>query len=156
MYIYLFLLPFLASPTSQPTQTKNVKEALKKSNIVKRGAPLSDKKAMSLDEVAQSPAKYSDQVLMIKGKTSAVCTAKGCWMTIKGEKMSARVTFKDYAFFVPTDAINMNVKVEGKIHVKTMSEGERKHLAEDAKVDVSEIPKVELRIVAQGVELWKS
>ena len=155
MYFYLFLLPFLASPTSQPTQAKSVKSATQNSSIIKRGASLSKKAAISLDAVAADPEKYADQMLMITGKTSAVCTKKGCWMTLKGKKTSARVTFKDYSFFVPTDAINMNAKVEGTVQVKIMSEAERKHLAEDEKVDVSKVPKVELRIVAYGVELWK-
>jgi hypothetical protein len=155
MYFYLFLLPFLASPTSQPTQVKSVKIATQKSSVIKRGASLSKKKAISLDTVAADPEKYADQILMIKGKTSSVCTKKGCWMTLKGKRMSARVTFKDYSFFVPTDAINMNAKVEGTVQVKVMSEAERKHLAEDEKVDVSKVPKVELRIIAHGVELWK-
>ena len=76
-------------------------------------------------------------------------------MSIKSEtsNANARVTFKDYAFFVPKDSKGMTGKMSGVVKVKLLSEGERKHLAEDGRVDVSEIPKAELRIVAEGLEL---
>jgi hypothetical protein len=84
-----------------------------------------------------------------------VCHVKGCWMTLAGQKKTsrARITFKDYAFFVPKDSQGMRGVLSGTVEVKTLGEAERAHLAEDAQVDVSEIPKAELRIVAEGLEL---
>ena len=73
----------------------------------------------------------------------------------KGEKSTtrARVTFKDYAFFVPKDVKDKTVKLQGKVKVKILSDGERAHLAKDGQVAVSEIPKAELRLVATGLEI---
>ena len=44
--------------------------------------------------------------MKIEGKVVDVCKKKGCWMTLEtanGEPM--RVTFKDYAFFMPMDIV---------------------------------------------------
>ena len=76
-------------------------------------------------------------------------------MTMAGDKATsrARVTFKDYAFFVPKNVKGKKIKLLGEVKVKILSDAERKHLAKDGHVDVSEIPKAELRLVASGVEI---
>jgi len=69
-----------------------------------------------------------------------------------------RVTFKDYGFFVPTDSAGSRAKVQGTLGVNTLppervlhleSEGGQfPHKNPDGSVD-------ELRLVANGVELWR-
>jgi hypothetical protein len=118
-----------------------------------RGAAFTMQKSMSLDEVAKTPDAYAGKPVQVAGTVSAVCKAKGCWMTLKGDQATARITFKDYAFFVPTDCEGRKATVEGTLEVKKLSPEERKHFADDAKVDVSKIPESELRLVASGVEL---
>ena len=41
----------------------------------------------------------------ISGTVGTVCVKKGCWLGLTGTKpaVHARVTFKDYAFFMPTE-----------------------------------------------------
>lgn len=139
--------------TSSP---KSSKTPLKSDKIVKRGAALSENsECVSLDVIADQPEKYSNQEVFVEGSVTAVCQAKGCWMTMAGKKITsrARVTFKDYAFFVPKDVKGKRVKLRGEVKVKMLGEAERKHLAEDGRVPVSEIPKAELRLVASGVEI---
>ena len=139
------------------TETTPAAKNIVKSEVIRRGDPLSSAPAISLDQVVAHPKKYTDKTVMIKGTASAVCKKKGCWMILSGSTPSstARVTFKDYSFFVPKDSSGMRAKVEGQVKVKVMSQEERQHLADDEKVDVSKVPKVELRIIAQGVELYK-
>ena len=157
MFHFLFVLSFLASPTPTSQPTAPLKAPTAKPGVVQRGQALSKTPSITLDEVASNPKAYADKVVMVKAKISGVCKVKGCWMTIAGknEKTTARVTFKNYAFFVPKNSIGMIAKVEGKIQIKEMSDAERKHLADDENVPVESVPKVELRIVAQGVELTK-
>ena len=126
------------------------------SKVIKRGKTLPQGKYISLDEVSAQPEKFSGKNILVTGQVAAVCQAKGCWMTLIGNapQARARITFKDYAFFVPKNAHGMKGKMSGIIKIKILSEGERKHLAEDGHVDVSEIPKAELRIIADGVELY--
>jgi hypothetical protein len=75
----------------------------------------------------------------------------------KDKAAGARVTFKDYGFFVPIDCQGAKATVEGTIEVSTLPESEAKHLeSEGATVARGKDGKAqELRIVATGVELRK-
>ena len=152
--ISTFAITTFADP--QAEKKDEVKEAVTAKDIVRSfGAPFTIKDATSFDKIAQNAEKFANQTVLIEATVSGVCKVKGCWMTIKGSdsQSSARVTFKDYGFFVPKDCAGQKVEVEGKVQVKQMSMDERKHLAEDGKVPVSQVPAIELRIVANGVEL---
>nr|MBI1229235.1 DUF4920 domain-containing protein [Cytophagales bacterium] len=69
----------------------------------------------------------------VRGEIKEVCTKKGCWMTISlpdGKLM--RVTFKDYGFFIPTDAHGNQVVMMGKASKSVTDVAELRHYAEDA------------------------
>ena len=143
-----------ADAQGKVTSSKKVEDASKA--IILRGVKLPvDQKTTSLDAIADQPEKFAGKEVCVEGSISAVCQAKGCWMTMAGSKVTsrARVTFKEYAFFVPKNVKGKKVKLLGEVKVKMLSDAERKHLAEDGRVDVSEIPKAELRLVASGVEI---
>lgn len=95
----------------------------------------------------------------LSGKITNVCQKKGCWMKMDlGNNQSLRVTFKDYAFFVPKDAGGKEVIVEGYAFNDTISVEELKHYAEDAgstKEEIEKItePEVEFSFEANGVIL---
>jgi hypothetical protein len=98
----------------------------------------------------------SAQVKLV-GKASAVCQAKGCWMTLRtadGKQM--RVRFKDYAFFVPKDLSGHDVVVSGWAYRETVSVADQQHYLRDAGKPEKEIaaisqPKQELNFLADGV-----
>jgi hypothetical protein len=95
--------------------------------------------------------------MKIQGKVVDVCKKKGCWMTLEmpnGEPM--RVTFKDYAFFMPMDIVGKNVVLDGLAKKQTISVETLRHYAEDAKKTPEEVakitdPKKELAFEAIGV-----
>lgn len=95
--------------------------------------------------------------MKIEGKVIDVCKKKGCWMTLEmanGEPM--RVTFKDYAFFMPMDIVGKKVVLDGVAKKQTISAETLRHYAEDAKKSKEEIakitdPKKELAFEAKGV-----
>jgi hypothetical protein len=95
----------------------------------------------------------------VTGKVSAVCKAKGCWMTMISEKPGQpdmRVTFKDYAFFMPKDIVGKTVVIDGFALVETTSVADQRHYAEDAgqsKEEIAKIttPKREMTFEAAGV-----
>lgn len=122
-----------------------------------RGAAFTvDAKAqVTLDAIAAKPADFVGKTVRVGGKVTKVCKKKGCWMALQGTdpKHSARITFKDYGFFVPLDADGKAAVVEGVVEVKQLSEAMRKHLAEDEGTTVDKVPATELRMVATGVEL---
>ncbi|MBF9220522.1 DUF4920 domain-containing protein [Hymenobacter sp. BT662] len=103
-------------------------------------------------------SRDSAQVKLV-GKASAVCQAKGCWMTLPtadGKQM--RVRFKDYAFFVPKDLSGHNVVVSGWAHRTTTSVADQQHYLRDAGKPEKEIaaitqPKQEVSFMADGVRV---
>ena len=161
--VSLFFAPLIACAEKPPVESNESTkpsvsaEASKPTlSLIKRGVEIpSDAECVSLDTIADQPEKFSGVEVLVEGEVKAVCQAKGCWMTMGGEKSTsrARVTFKDYAFFVPKDVKGKKVRLRGEVKVKMLSDAERAHLAEDGRVDVSEIPKAELRLVASGVEI---
>ncbi|MCB9527018.1 MAG: DUF4920 domain-containing protein [Myxococcales bacterium] len=154
MFETLFLIAALFGPAaSQPAADTAVKMA--DTAVVHRGAPfaLAEKDRTTLDAIAAKAPEMAGKTVQVAGKVQTVCQKKGCWMTMAGEKARARITFKDYAFFVPLDSDGHDVIVEGVVEVKTLDEGERRHLAEDAGKSIDEIPQHELRLVASAVEL---
>jgi hypothetical protein len=90
-----------------------------------------------------------------------VCTKKGCWMKLPlNDTEEAMVTFKDYGFFMPLDAKDREVIVEGKAFMKETSVAELQHYAEDAgktKEEIAQItvPIKEFAFEAKGVLLKK-
>lgn len=111
-------------------------------------------------KVAQIEATMGDQKtanMKIEGKVTEVCVKKGCWITLatpNGENM--RVTFKDYAFFMPMDIVGKTVVLDGLAKKQTISVETLRHYAEDAKKSEAEIakitePKKELAFEAKGV-----
>ena len=141
-------LPLLEGPSAHATASSK--------KVIKRGAPLSKGEVKSIDEVAKNPEAFSGKQVLVSGTISAVCKVKGCWMTLagKGANTRARVTFKDYAFFVPKDGKGMRAVMDAEVKIKMMSDAERQHLADDGGVSVDQIPKVELRLVASGLEIY--
>ncbi|MBO6524419.1 MAG: DUF4920 domain-containing protein [Balneolaceae bacterium] len=89
---------------------------------------------------------------------SEVCAKKGCFFIAQDGDFTARITFKDYGFFIPTDSQGKEVILVGDFSVETLSEEKAKHYAEDAGKDASEIKgeQKEYSIVATSVVVPKS
>jgi len=106
-------------------------------------------------EAAMGDKKTVD--MKIEGKVVDVCKKKGCWITLEmpnGDPM--RVTFKDYAFFMPMDIVGKKVVLDGLAKKQTISVETLRHYAEDAKKSPEEVakitdPKKELAFEAKGV-----
>jgi hypothetical protein len=93
--------------------------------------------------------------VVVQGEVDSVCQVKGCWMGFATDAGDVRVTFKDYAFFVPFTVIGKTVIAEGELEKVTLSLAESKHLVEDAGGDPDQVlePIVEYRLVATGVKV---
>ncbi|TAH17737.1 MAG: DUF4920 domain-containing protein [Cytophagales bacterium] len=113
-------------------------------------------------EASKLSAKMKDKKSMetkVIGTVIEVCKKKGCWMTLDiGNKQTMRVTFKDYAFFVPKDCNGKQIIVEGVAQKEITDVAALKHYAEDAgqsKEEIAKInkPKEEYTFEAKGVIL---
>jgi len=151
-----------AAPTSQPASKPTTQPAKPKAaetgwKSIRRGAAFTLSESMTMDTLVASASQYAGKNVLVKGTITTVCRKKGCWMILGGKAATARarVTFKNYAFFVPLDASGATASVEGVVEVKVLGEAERKHLADDAGKSLSEMPKHELRLMASGVALTR-
>lgn len=95
--------------------------------------------------------------IKLTGKITDVCQKKGCWMEVDmGGGKTMRVTFKDYAFFVPKDAAGKTVTIDGYAYTDTVPVSQLRHYAEDAGKKKEEIeaikePEVTTSFEARGV-----
>lgn len=115
--------------------------------------------AVAYDDVMAKMATVDSMQMKVTGKVKAVCQTKGCWMTLVSDKPGypeMRVTFKDYAFFMPKDLSGKRVVIDGFARVETTSVEMLRHFAEDAKKSPEEIAKItepvrEVNFEAAGV-----
>jgi hypothetical protein len=121
-------------------------------------------KAVGFTEVMQQLDQADSVQVVLKGKVTEVCQAKGCWMNIvdpvSGSEEAMFVQFKDYGFFVPKDIAGREVLLEGKAYKEETSVEELRHYAEDAGQSEEEIaqitePVMEKKFLASGVVLLK-
>ena len=93
------------------------------------------------------------QTLAVKAPAAEVCQHKGCWMVLTEGPRSIRVTFADYAFFVPKDLAGKTVVVEGVLSRKMLSADEAKHYADESPSGATTAPgpREEWSLVATSV-----
>lgn len=115
--------------------------------------------AVAYDEIISKMAATDSLAVKVSGKVGEVCQKKGCWMMLVPEQAGQpemRVTFKDYAFFMPKDLAGKRVVLEGYAYVDETSVDVLRHYAEDAGKSKEEIekitePKREVSYEASGV-----
>jgi len=95
----------------------------------------------------------------IRGKVTAVCPKKGCWVTLENtQNVEVFVKMKDYAFFLPQNIAGKTILLDAKVTKQETSVKELRHYAEDAgksKEEITKItkPKVEIRVLANGIKV---
>jgi len=128
--------------------------------IIQRGEAFDYQAAKSVDisTLHKKMEKVNALETTVTGEVEKVCLKKGCWMTIKNPDSNEpmRVTFKDYAFFMPMDIHNKQVIFKGKAYQDTTSVDMLRHYAEDEGLPQAEInkitePKIEVAFEATGV-----
>jgi hypothetical protein len=87
----------------------------------------------SVDNVLKEPGEYAKGEVTLEGVAGAVCENKGCWMYLVQGESRIRVTFKDYAFFVPFDSEGKRIRVRGEIREKLIKKETLMHWEEEMK-----------------------
>lgn len=103
-------------------------------------------------------AKMFSKTITIVGKVKEVCSVKGCWMIVTSNGKKARVTFKDYGFFMPRNLAGKRIVATGVLSVEIVSESDARHYAEDAGKSKKQIEKIvgdqqEINFEATGVQV---
>jgi hypothetical protein len=150
----LFALVFVAACSG------SAPEAPATPGVKKLGEPIAAGAATSLASVVATPDAFAGKSILTEGFVRQVCQRKGCWMEIAAtnapEAAGARVTFKDYGFFVPKTSAGSQARLEGVVEVRTIEKAHVAHYeSEGAHVAAKQADGSarELTIVAKGVEL---
>lgn len=160
----ILALVVMASLFANCEQKKEVTPEVAKVDYVKFGDSISNEGALTSDEMMQKFAELKEgDTLEVKFKSeiNEVCQKKGCWMTLDlADDKEAFVKFKDYGFFVPKNAQDKEVVVNGKAFVSVESVDVLKHYAKDAgksqvAIDSITEPKVTYSFMADGVLIAK-
>ena len=123
------------------------------------GAVIDAKNAIAYDALLPQMASVDSLPAKVSGKVSEVCQNKGCWMMLVSDQPGQpemRVTFKDYAFFMPKDLAGKHVVVDGYAYVENTPVDVLRHYAEDAGKSKEEIAAIteskrEISFEASGV-----
>ena len=94
------------------------------------GAPTLSGEPLALDRALEEA--NVGRTLVVTGRVAEVCKMKGCWMVLTDDRETVRITFKDYAFFVPRDLAGQTVVAEGVLSRKTLTKDEAEHLASES------------------------
>ena len=112
--------------------------------------------ALSSEEMLEKykTLKPGDTIdVKFKSKIKEVCKKKGCWMSIAlPNDQETFVKFKDYAFFVPKNADKMEVIMNGKAFMDSVSVNQLRHYAKDGGKTEQEIAKITTPEVKYGFE----
>lgn len=135
-------------------------EASAPAGLIRVGAQVSAGPAVPLGEILSQPSGFAARRVVVEGQVRRTCTKKGCWMELAAgpdeQAPGCRVTFRDYGFFVPTNAAGSHARLEGNVVVKTLSKAHVDHLEAEGAHFASKAADgtaLEVQIVADGVEL---
>ncbi|MBX3216155.1 MAG: DUF4920 domain-containing protein [Labilithrix sp.] len=113
-----------------------------------------------LAEILANPESFKDKQITTHGTVRQVCQKRGCWAEIRPEEAreseTMRVTFKGYAFFLPTDSRGAKVKIEGRVSVQLLTPEQVAHYEAEGATFDSKKPDGSALIaefVAAGVEM---
>lgn len=154
IFLFAVLSMALACNQAAEEQTEAVVE-----NLEIYGDTITADGAVAAAELVNLMADASQKDAKIEGTIEEVCQKKGCWMKVDiGDGKTMRVTFKDYAFFIPKDAAGRKVILDGVATMEETSVESLRHFAEDAGKSKEEIeaitePTKELVFEARGVIL---
>ena len=110
--------------------------------------------AVPLVELADIGAGNVGDTVRVEARVSQVCKMKGCFFIAVDGNATVRVSFKDYAFFVPTDVSGKTLMFVGEVTEKEMTKEEAEHLAEDmGEVSAAVAPGTTYEIVASAVRV---
>ena len=141
----VFLLAFTACKENKTEKTDSTTTEIT-TNYDSFGAVISDEGAIdSKTMLDQFKGLKAGDTLTVKfaSKIDEVCSKKGCWMKLAlADGTQTMVRFKDYGFFMPLDANDREVIVNGKAYITETSVADLKHFAEDAVKSKEEIEKI--------------
>ncbi len=116
-----------------------------------------DAPALPLSSVVARSDEFEGETVRVTAEVQQVCQKKGCFIIASDGAHWARITFADYAFFLPTDSAGRKATLIGTFSRQQLSAEQAAHYASDLGEVAPERagPSYEYRIVATSVKLEK-
>jgi hypothetical protein len=96
------------------------------------GSPLPEQgETVPLAMLLTRGQEFLGRSVKVRTRIAQVCQAKGCFFIAQEGGHSARVSFKDYGFFVPTDISGRTVTLAGELVEVTLTDEQASHLSAD-------------------------
>lgn len=112
--------------------------------------------ALTLGELIANSEDHLGNEVMVNTRIARVCQKKGCFFVAQEGAVSARITFRDYGFFIPTDSGGRDVTLVGILSRKPLSVEEAQHYARDlGEAEPVDAPAFEYAIVATAVKIHR-
>jgi hypothetical protein len=110
----------------------SAKGSASKKSVESFGEPIGAGAGTPIADVLSAKERYQKKTVLVSGMVKKACSRKGCWMelseTLGKDAPGCRVTFKDYAFFVPLDSAGASARVRGEVELKSVSAKHVEHL----------------------------
>ncbi len=122
------------------------------------GVPMSgDAPSLPLSDVVARNDEFEGEIVRVTAEVKQVCEKKGCFFIASDGADWARITFADYAFFIPTDSAGRQATLIGTFSRRQLSAEQAAHYASDLGelAPDSTWPSYEYGIVATSVKLFK-
>lgn len=86
---------------------------------------------VSLHELVEAADEQAGRQVLLKTRIAKVCRKKGCFFIARDGNAVARITFKDYGFFIPTDSAGKEVLLNGTFERREITDAQAKHYRKD-------------------------
>ena len=125
--------------------------------ITLAAAPVDSANVLRLSELIENSEQYLGEEVTVETLIAKVCKKKGCFFVAHDGAATARITFRDYGFFIPTDSGGKMARLHGTFSRKPLTQEKADHYAADAGEDPAPVKQsFEYSIVASGVKIFNS
>lgn len=122
------------------------------------GASVDDSgEPVSLQELVAAGDEQAGREVLLKTRIAKVCRKKGCFFIARDGNTVARITFKDYGFFIPTDSAGKEVLLNGTFERREITAAQANHYRQDLGEEAADAPAAgtEYHIVATAIRIPK-
>ena len=97
------------------------------------GSGVTLEQATSISDIFAMPATYSGKAVRVKGLVVDVCTARGCWLDLAGDKPyeKIRVKVEDGVIVFPASARGRRATIQGVVETMKMCPDEARRFRQE-------------------------
>ncbi len=118
------------------------------------GSPLPrEGEVLRLATVLADGTQFLGRSIKLTARVSQVCQMKGCFFIATDGDYTARVSFRDYSFFVPSDISGRDVTLMGQLMTREVSVEQAEHYNADMNDSGALQPGQQYEIVATSVRV---